>query len=433
VEDWLSRSARRAPDRVALRAPGAEVTWAELDAAASRTARRLAARGVRAGDRVATTLPPGVAFAELLHALPRLGAAIVPLNTRLNAAERRLQLEDAAPRLVLDDPLDGDEADVEIRRELDPAAPHSLLFTSGTTARPKPVTLTPANHAASAAAVAGLVRIDPDDSWLCVLPLFHVGGLAILLRAAIHTTSATVHDGFDVPAVAGALAGGGATLASLVPTMLRRLVAEGAEPAARLRAILLGGGPIPGELLAWARERGVAAHATYGMTETASMVVAGEPGEAAGRPLAGAEVRVAAGGEILVRGPMVAAGALSRDGWLHTGDRGRLDADGRLHVEGRIKDVIVTGGENVAVAEVEDALLAHPAVADAGVAARPDPEWGELVVAHVVLAAPATDGELRAHCRARLAGYKVPKAFVRRDELPRNAAGKLLRGLLEPP
>ena len=165
------------------------------------------------------------------------------------------------------------------------------------------------------------------------------------------------------------------------------------------------------------------------MTETASQIVTG----AEGRPLPGVELRIGDDGEILVRGPMVAAGALGPDGWLHTGDRGRLDRDGSVHVEGRIKDVIVTGGENVAAAEVEEALLSHPAVEDAGAAARPDAEWGEVVVAHVVLAAEASDAELAAHCRERLAGYKVPKAFVRHDALPRNAAGKLLRGFLEPP
>jgi O-succinylbenzoic acid--CoA ligase len=206
--------------------------------------------------------------------------------------------------------------------------------------------------------------------------------------------------------------------------MLRRLAAAGLAHAPQLRAALLGGGPIPGDLLEWARERGIPVMPTYGMTETASQVVTGEGA------LPGVELRIGDAGEILVRGPMVSEGALAPDGWLHTGDRGRLDPDGRLHVEGRLKDVIVTGGENVSMAEVEEALLAHPAVDDAGVAARPDPEWGEVVVAHVVLSRDVSDHELAAHCRERLAGYKVPKAFERRDQLPRNAAGKLLRGRL---
>lgn len=431
MEDWLSRSARVAGDRPAVVAPGGALTYRELDARADRTARRLAALGVRAGDRVATTLPPGAAFASLLHALPRLGAALVPLNTRLAGAELRAQVELAAPRLVVEEPPDGEEADLEPSRRVDPSAPHTVLFTSGTSARPKPVELSFANHAASARAAAQHLAPRCGERWLCVLPLFHVGGLAILLRSAIWGTTAIVHERFDAERAAAALAAGEATLVSLVPTMLRRLADAGLAAAPGLRAAVLGGGPIPAELLAWARERGIPAIATYGMTETASQIAAADRWERAGRPLEGVELRISAEGEILVRGPMVAAGALAADGWLHSGDRGRLDAGGRLLVEGRLKDVVVTGGENVACAEVEEALLAHPAVADAGVAARPDPEWGEIVVAHVVLSAPAGDGELAAHCAARLAGYKVPKAFVRRDELPRNAAGKLLRQRLE--
>ena len=127
---------------------------------------------------------------------------------------------------------------------------------------------------------------------------------------------------------------------------------------------------------------------------------------------------------------MVAPDALAGDGWLHTGDCGHLDEDGFLHVEGRIDDVIVTGGENVMALEVEDALLSHPAVSDVAVAGRPDREWGHAVVAWVVLATHVPDGELTTHCRARLAGYKVPKGFVRLDELPRNAAGKVVRARL---
>jgi O-succinylbenzoic acid--CoA ligase len=169
------------------------------------------------------------------------------------------------------------------------------------------------------------------------------------------------------------------------------------------------------------------------MTETASQIATLRAEEAvmhhgsAGRPLLGVELRVGEGGEILVRGPMVARSALAPDGWLHTRDRGRLDEDGFLHVEGRLDDVIVTGGENVMAREVEDALLTHPAVADVAVAGRPDPEWGQAVTAWVVLATHAPDAELAAHSRRLLAPHKVPKAFVRVDELPRNAAGKVVR------
>jgi O-succinylbenzoic acid--CoA ligase len=430
VEDWLTTSARRAPDRPALRWPGGDATYGELRAGAALVARRLAARGVRAGDRVATTLPPGRAFAELLHAMPRLGSALVPLNTRLGAAERRIQVEQVAPRIVVEEPVAGEEDELPLRTHVELDETLAILFTSGSTALPKPVALSYRNFAASARAASARLALEPGDRWLCVLPLFHVGGLSILLRSAIAGSLAVVHERFDASAAAESLGSGEATVASLVPTMLRRIAAAGLEVAPELRAVLLGGGPIPASLLDWAQRHAIPVMPTYGMTETCSQIVTAEPGERTGRPLPGVELRIGSDGEILVRGPMVARGALASDGWLHTGDRGRLDEDGHLHVEGRIKDVIVTGGENVAAAEVEDALLAHPAVEDAGVAPRPDAEWGEVVVGHVVLSREVSDGELLEHCRARLAGYKVPRVFVRHRRLPRNATGKLLRGLL---
>jgi O-succinylbenzoic acid--CoA ligase len=226
------------------------------------------------------------------------------------------------------------------------------------------------------------------------------------------------------------------TLVSLVSTMLHRLRDAGLSEAPALRAALLGGGPVPRDLLEWAAESGLPVLQTYGMTETSSQIATLGAREAltrkgsAGRPLPGVELRIDAGGEILVRGPMVSPGAIGDDGWLHTGDRGRRDEDGFLYVEGRIGDTIVTGGENVMAAEVEDALRSHPAVADAAVVGRPDAEWGEAVTAFVVLEAEVENAELIGHCRARLAAYKAPRAIHRVDELPRNAAGKVRRNAL---
>lgn len=390
-------------------AAGRTVSYADLDAAATRVARQLAALGVGAGDRIATTLPAGLGFAALLHAVPRLGAALVPLNTR-ERHDTGLQTIDA--------PLDCAEADVELRAEVDPDATWVVIHTSGSTGAAKPVELTHANFAASAAASAANLGVNPDDRWLCALPVFHVGGLSILTRSAIYGTCAVLHERFDVDAVRESLESGEATLVSLVATQLRRLREAGLSTAPALRAALLGGGPIPSELVEWAHGMGLPVIPTYGMTETCSQI-------ATPRLVPGVEARAGDDGELLVRGPMVAAGALAADGWLHTGDRGHVDADGTIHVVGRLKDVIVTGGENVAAAEVEDALLSHGAVVDAAVVGSPDTEWGEAVTAYVVLAAEATDDELIAHCRERLAGYKVPRALHRVAELPRTASGKL--------
>ena len=425
VDEWLTAAARARPRHPALEAGGHALTYAELDAAAAQAARILASRGVGEGALVATTLGPGRAFAELLHALPRLGAVLVPLNpsdpVRVEAA------------LMVDAPLEGDEADVPLRRTVDPEQTHSMIHTSGTSGRPRAVELSYANHHASALASAENLGVEDDDRWLAVLPLFHVGGLAVLLRSAIYATTAVLHERFDAVRVRDALAGGEATLASLVPTMLARVRSAGFEHASgELRAVLLGGGPIPGELLEWALSAGLPVSPTYGMTETASQVVTARPGERSGRPLPGVELSIGDGGEILVRGPMVAKGAAGPDGWLHTGDRGRIDSEGRLHVDGRLKEIIVSGGENVSPVEVEEALLTHPAVADAGVAGVADPEWGEAITAFVVLSREASAEELRDWARERLAPHKVPKRLVQVGELPRNASGKLLRDRLEP-
>jgi O-succinylbenzoic acid--CoA ligase len=219
---------------------------------------------------------------------------------------------------------------------------------------------------------------------------------------------------------------GGATLVSLVPTMLARLLDAGLQRPPRLRAMLLGGAPADPALLLRARAAGVPVAQTYGLTEACSQVTVSEPGEAgtAGWPLPGTDVRIAEDGEIVVRGPTVAGGHP-----LRTGDLGRLDERGRLTVIGRKADTIVSGGENVAPAEVEAVLLAHPAVAEAGVFGRADADWGEAVTARVVLrlGAAATPDELTAWCRERLAGFQVPKAVELAAALPRTASGKLLR------
>ena len=421
--DWVTNASRERPDHPAVEAAAGSLTYAQLHAEADAAARRLAALGVGEGDRVATTLPPGLDFAVLFHAAPRIGAALVPVNTRLPEAEQRRQALLAGADAVIDTPLDGLEADPDLRRELDPAAVHTVLFTSGTTGEPKPVELTAGNQDAAAVAAWAGIGTDPGDRWLCVLPLFHIAGLAILARCARACVTAVIRPEPDLE---------GVTLVSLVATQLKRLRDAGLDGPGDLRAMLLGGGPIPPELLAWAVDAGIPARCTYGMTETCSQIVVTEPGDAAGPPLPEAEIEIAARGQILVSGPMVAPGTVSPDGRLHTGDLGWFDRHGRLHVEGRLKDVIVTGGENVAPPAVEAVLSAHPSVADAAVAGAPDPEWGEAVTAFVVERAPVSDYELLGFCRERLAGYQVPKRVIRVDALPRTAGGKLQRDRLAP-
>jgi O-succinylbenzoic acid--CoA ligase len=360
---------------------------------------------------VPTTLGPGISFCELLHALPRRGAVLMPLDPRGRSAPQPPQRPPTGEPL-LDD--------------IDPESVHTVIHTSGTTGEPRAVELTYANHVAGAAASADALGSEQDDRWLCPLPLHHVGGLNVLIRSVIQRTTVVLHESFQTDRVKATLEAGEVTLASMVPTMLQRLREAGLRRTPNLRAIALGGGPIPPGLLDWAAEHGIPAMPVYGMTETCSQVVAGSPG----RALRGVELRLAGDGEILIRGPMVARGTAGKAGWLHTGDLGRFDEDGLLHVEGRKKELILTGGENVAPLEVEQALVAHPAVLDAGVTGLPDETWGEAITAFVVLETPAGATELIGWCRERLDSFKVPKAIHEVPELPRNANGKLQRHAL---
>lgn len=435
LDPWLARAAALRPDHPALiDADGRSTTYAQLHARALDAAAALAAQGVEAGDRVALELPPGVAFVTALHAALMLGAAVVPVDPRLAPAEQAART--AGAKLTVGEPLarPAGAADPPTGDRLDQDAVATVVHTSGTSAAPKPVTLTVGNWTWNALGSALALGLDPQDRWLCTLPLSHVGGLSILLRSAIYGTTVVLHERFEAAAVLDAIERDAITLVSIVPTTLQRLLDHGLGGVGgrtSLRVALIGGGPLPPALAAQTHEAGLPVAQTYGLTEACSQVTTSLPGEpeTAGRPLAGQRVEIADDDEILVAGPTVAPGAAAADGWLHTGDLGALDERGRLTVTGRKTDTIVTGGENVAPAEVEAVLLAHPAVADAGVHAHTDPQWGEAIVATVVLhdGSHAEAEELRAHVASQLARFKVPKQIAFTRALPRTPSGKLLR------
>jgi o-succinylbenzoate---CoA ligase len=423
VSYWIQVAAARHPDRVAIEGLERTLTYAEL-----RDAAVAGAGALSVARRVAIALPAGEDFVITLHACLVAGAVAVPIDLRLNTAEREQRL--SAAELVIDTPLAvsapvGQPANQHAVADEGIDAEVALMHTSGTTAAPKPVVLTHGNFLASALGSAVALGLDPAERWLCPMPLTHVGGLSIPIRSAIYATTAVLHGRFDTEAVLNELMDPSRriTLVSLVPTMLARLLDAGLQTPPTLRWALLGGGPIAPALLERAAAAGVPVAPTYGMTEACSQIATH------GWPLAGVEIRTDGNGEVLVRGPIVSAGAVDGDGWLHTGDLGRFDERSRLEIIGRKADTIVTGGENVAPAEVEAVLLEHASVADAAVHPRADPEWGEAVVATVVLrdGASAHPEELRDHCAARLAGFKVPKSVQFADKLPRTASGKLLR------
>lgn len=421
---WIHLAAQKHPRGVAIEGPERSLTYAELDAAAVSTANALGRLG--AHGRVALELSSPEEFVIALHGCMLAGVAAVPVDLRLTAGEREVRR--AGAELVVSEPLRDDSPALPDMFGGDPAV--AVMHTSGTTGAPKPVVLTYSNWLASAVGSAVALGLDQEERWLCPMPLVHVGGLSIAIRSAIYATTAVIHGRFDTEAVLSELMDPGRriTMVSLVPTMLTRLLDAGLERPPTLRWALLGGGPISSGLLDRARAAAVPVAPTYGMTEACSQIAT------FGWPLTG--VRLSLHGperEILVAGSIVSKGALAQDGWLHTGDLGHFDERGRLQISGRRSERIISGGENVSPAEVEEVLLGHPAVADAGVLGRPDPEWGERVVAVVVPRdGTSPDAEdLRTHCAGRLAPFKVPKAFRFTRELPRTQSGKLRRGELE--
>ena len=417
---WVHSARSRQPDRVAVEGPERSLTYAELADAAIGAAAELQRLGADGHSRVALALPPGEDFVIALHGCQLAGAAAVPIDLRLSESERAARMARAS--IVISEPLRPGGPSMPNMFGGDPVV--AVMHTSGTTAAPKPIELTYGNFLASALGSAVALGLDLEERWLCPMPLTHVGGLSIPIRSAIYATTVVLHGRFDIEPVLNELMDQSRriTLVSLVPTMLSRLLDAGLERPPTLRWALLGGGPIGVPLLERARRAGVPVAPTYGMTEACSQIAT------FGWPLPGVQLRTS-GGEVIVRGPIVSAGALSADGWLHTGDLGRFDRDAGLQIIGRQSDTIVSGGENVAPAEVEDVLLEHPAVAEAGVFGRVDEEWGEAVVATVVLrdgSSVAAD-DLRAFCAERLARFKVPKTIKFARRLPRTASGKLLR------
>ena len=438
LDNWLAQRAQSCPDRVGLIVDGESTTYAQLEEEAVHAARRLAAWGVRRGATVAMNMGRGRDKIILVHALMKTGAVLLPLSPRLSPDERARAIKSCGVSIDLDDPgkLTQTEADMPLLGEHDMADPHCRILTSGSSGMPHTVSLSYGNHLFSAMGSAFNIGVDPSDRWLCALPTSHISGLSIVMRSVIYGTAMVLQDRFEPEAVADAIERDGVNVISLVSTMLLRLLEEGVDLSAP-RAILVGGGPVPQSALSEALDRGARVIQTYGLTETCSQVTTLEVAEArrkvgsVGRPLLTSHLRIQ-GGEILVQGPTVSAGALDADGWLHTGDVGRIDEDGFLYVQGRTDEMIITGGENVIPAEVEDVLVQHPEIIEAAVVGRPDPEWQQAVTA-VIVARDGTEvdlAEVRSHCEGKLASYKIPKAVEVVGELPRTPSGKLHRAAL---
>ncbi|HEU5383175.1 MAG TPA: o-succinylbenzoate--CoA ligase [Ktedonobacteraceae bacterium] len=499
LPDWLTRCAENMPGHLAVRCGQTCWSFAELAGQAARLARQLAAAGVRAQSRVALLASNGLAYVATVHALTRLGAVLVPLNTRLTRDELCWQLLDVRAELLVGDdsmleranqlvasipelplailrtasPAPGltevmlhypgagayPEGEIGERTLVDLAMIQAIIYTSGTTGKPKGVLITYGMQWWNAAGSALNLGHSADDCWLACLPLFHIGGLSILIRSVIYGISVVLLEKFDEIEVNRAICQERVTIISVVAVMLQRMLvaleAQGSEARypASLRCVLLGGGPAPRPLLEQCADRAIPVAQTYGLTESCSQAVTLAPADAlrkpgsAGRPLASVQLQIRQDGRILpanepgiiyLKGPTITPGYADRptvtaqavqEGWLCTGDVGYLDADGYLYVLDRRSDLIISGGENIYPAEVESVLLAYPDVAEVGVCGQNHPQWGQIPVAFVKLhpgCMPDAESILE-YARQRLARYKVPRMLYFVEELPRNSSGKLLR------
>ena len=370
---------------------------------------------------VAIDLPGGAGFVDTLKRVWDDGNAVFPLDRRLPPAAQARMLATIVPDRIVDERGDHRFAATQtVPGSPPPLEPGDavVVATSGSTGAPKGVVLTHAAITASAQATSRRLAITNDDRWLACLPLAHVGGLCVVSRALALGTALVVHDGFDADAVERA-ARNGVTAVSLVATALQRI-----DPKL-FRVILLGGARPPAD-------RPANTVATYGLSETGSGVVYD------GVPLEGVDVRIEPDGEISLHGPMLLRGyrdgsiAFGPDGWFHTADLGRWLPDGRLHVDGRRGDLIITGGENVWPERVEAALAIHPDVADVAVAGLADAEWGQRVVVWIVPRSgtlPTLAG-MRDWIQASHPGFMAPKELHLVETIPRTALGKIARAEL---
>jgi long-chain acyl-CoA synthetase len=488
VADVIRRHAAQRPEAVALVDGERELTYGELDERSNRLAQALLAGGVRAGTRVAYLDRSAPEVIELLFAASKVGAVLVPLNWRLAVPELQSVLDDARAPLLIAGPTFRDAAErVSVRQRIEVGddyerwlAAHEprdpgrrgdagevivQMYTSGTTGVPKGVLTTHTNLAVTAQTSARWA-FDERSVSLTPLPMFHIGGIGWAYCGLWHGATTILVRDFEPTGVLDILERRRVTNAVLVPTMLRMLTAvPGAAERdySALRSIAYGAAPITTPVLkATLRTFGCALLGLYGLTESTGGVVALEPEDhdpggprehllrSAGRPYPWVELRIAdlatggpvaadVVGEVWLRGPNVTPGyfnrpaetgaALTPDGWLRTGDGGYVDENGYLFLTDRIKDMIVTGGENVYPVEVEEALAQHADVAEVAVIGVPHPHWGEAVKALVVLrpSARTRPEDLIAFARERLAGYKLPRSVDFVTELPRTPSGKVLK------
>ncbi|MGE7113887.1 o-succinylbenzoate--CoA ligase [Lysinibacillus sp. NPDC047702] len=470
--NWILQRAYLTPLRNALTYKEQTWTFQQLNELSIQRASQLTALGIKQGDRIAIMGPSKPELVTMIYACMHLQCEMVMLNRRLSQAEIAYQLEDSEAMVVLiaDEDIEklplhashllfsaiekSIEASIEITKEWSLQQTTSIMYTSGTTGFPKGVRQTVGNHQASATSSVLNIGLQADDTWLCAVPLFHISGFSILVRSLLYGNKVHLYDYFDVEAISQNIIDGNVTHMSVVAVTLERILhtleQRNAQASPHFKLMLAGGGPVPVDYLTRAKALHLAVAQTYGMTETSSQTATLASEDAmskigsAGKPLFFNQIRISepninGEGEICIRGPHVTPGYIGRfaqksatiDDWLYTGDIGYLDDEGYLFVIDRRADLIISGGENIYPAEIENVLLTHPAVKEAGVCGIEDGEWGQVPIAFVVLKDQIQINDLLSFCQKSLARYKIPKKIIITDELPRNGANKLLRRKLK--
>lgn len=474
IPNWIIQRSTLTPERVAVRFEGNSWTYQEIHEKSLDQAKRLLALGVRPHDRVAiyATSTPQIIF--MICGCMHLQCEMVLLNLRLSKTELVYQIEDSEVVAILaEDGLVEKLPETTIRvypfsvvekERPDDFTPVSewaeedtmtIMYTSGTTGFPKGVRQTIGNHVSVATSSMYNTGLVENDAWLCTVPLFHISGFSMLCKCLLHGVRLDLYRKFDVEKVVDQLVEGSVTRMSAVAVTLERILSElekrKQQVSNRFLTMLAGGGPVPIDYLKRAIDRGIQVSQTYGMTETSSQTATLSSKDAlrkigsAGKPLFFNQIQIADAknpydqGEILIRGAHVTPGYVGRfankpsqvNGWLHSGDIGYLDDEGYLFVVDRRSDLIISGGENIYPAEIENVLISHPSVREAGVCGVEDDQWGQVPNAFVVLKDIVDTEKLIAFCKKHLAAYKVPKKVYIVKELPRNGSNKLLRRKLQ--